>query len=283
MPRTPIEYRDASAEVRAVFDDIKRTRQVADVNNFWKYLAHDPMTLSRTWASVKEVMTPGALDALTKEMIYVAVSVTNGCGYCIASHSAAARKAGIERGDVRRAFGGRRHGERDQPSRQRLSRADRPGVRIAPQPLALLVAPARSVSALPMSRRATSVPTLAVLLKSEQKAQDCLAGRQRCRCYAFAHWAALPEGTAAANWSVLITSGNRTERRRAQRRRINRVAKISARQRRTAARLPDHRYFDERRAASCRGFRCPRPLRPRPHGRRSRQGMQLPGGLAARP
>jgi AhpD family alkylhydroperoxidase len=95
MPRTPIEYRYASAEVRAVFDDIKRSRQVDDVNNFWKHLAHDPATLKRTWASVKDVMAPGALDALTKEMIYVAVSVTNGCGYCIASHSAAARKAGM--------------------------------------------------------------------------------------------------------------------------------------------------------------------------------------------
>ena len=91
----PIEYRDASPQVRAVFDDIKRTRHVADVNNFWKYLAHDPATLERTWNSVKEIMAPGALDPLTKEMIYVAVSVTNGCGYCIASHSAAARKAGM--------------------------------------------------------------------------------------------------------------------------------------------------------------------------------------------
>jgi AhpD family alkylhydroperoxidase len=95
MPRTPIEYRDASAEVRAVFHDIKRTRRVYDVNNFWKYLAHEPALLKRTWQSIKEVMTPGALDALTKEMIYVAVSVTNGCEYCIASHSAAARKAGM--------------------------------------------------------------------------------------------------------------------------------------------------------------------------------------------
>jgi AhpD family alkylhydroperoxidase len=91
----PIEYRDASPEVRAVFDDIKATRKVEDVNNFWKYLAHDPATLSRTWASIKEIMAPGALDALTKEMIYVAVSVSNGCEYCIASHSASARKAGM--------------------------------------------------------------------------------------------------------------------------------------------------------------------------------------------
>ena len=91
----PIEYRDASAEVRAVFDDIKRTRQVEDVNNFWKYLARDPATLKRTWESVKAIMAPGALDSLTKEMIYVAVSVTNGCGYCIASHSSAARNAGM--------------------------------------------------------------------------------------------------------------------------------------------------------------------------------------------
>jgi AhpD family alkylhydroperoxidase len=91
----PIEYRDASPKVRAVFDDIKRTRQVEDVNNFWKYLANDPPTLERTWASIKEVMAPGALDALAKEMVYLAVSVTNGCAYCIASHGAAARKAGM--------------------------------------------------------------------------------------------------------------------------------------------------------------------------------------------
>jgi AhpD family alkylhydroperoxidase len=91
----PIEYKDASPEVRAVFDDIKRTRNVPDVNNFWKYLAHDPAGLKRTWESIKEIMAPGALDPLVKEMIYVAVSVTNGCEYCIASHSASARRAGM--------------------------------------------------------------------------------------------------------------------------------------------------------------------------------------------
>ena len=95
MSRRPIDYADASAEVRAVFDDIKRTRGVPDVNNFWKYLAHDPVTLRRTWESLKDVMAPGALDPLTKEMVYLAVSVSNGCGYCIASHGAAARKAGM--------------------------------------------------------------------------------------------------------------------------------------------------------------------------------------------
>jgi AhpD family alkylhydroperoxidase len=78
-----------------VFDDIKAARNVPDVNNFWKYLARDPALLKRTWESVKEVMAPGALDPLTKEMIYLAVSVTNGCAYCIASHTAAARKAGM--------------------------------------------------------------------------------------------------------------------------------------------------------------------------------------------
>jgi AhpD family alkylhydroperoxidase len=93
--RPPIEYRDATAEVRAVFDDIKNSRNVEDVNNFWKYLAHDPATLKRTWESIKEVMAPGALDPVVKEMIYLAVSVSNGCGYCIASHTAAARKAGM--------------------------------------------------------------------------------------------------------------------------------------------------------------------------------------------
>jgi len=91
----PIEYRDAPPEVQAVYDDIKKTRNVPDVNNFWKYLARDPVTLKRTWESIKEVMAPGALDPLTKEMIYLAVSVSNGCGYCIASHTAAARKIGM--------------------------------------------------------------------------------------------------------------------------------------------------------------------------------------------
>ena len=96
MPKPqPIEYVDASPQVRAIFDDIKTSRKIEDVNNFWKYLANDPALLERTWFSVKEVMAPGALDQLTKELIYVAISVTNGCGYCIASHSAAAAKAGM--------------------------------------------------------------------------------------------------------------------------------------------------------------------------------------------
>jgi AhpD family alkylhydroperoxidase len=90
-----IEYADASAEVRAVYDDIMATRKTDWINNFWKALAHDPVTLRRTWQSVKEIMAPGALDALTKEMIYLAVSATNQCGYCIASHTAAARNAGM--------------------------------------------------------------------------------------------------------------------------------------------------------------------------------------------
>ena len=81
--------------VKRVFDDIKKTRNVPDVNNFWKYLARDPVLLDRTWKGVKEVMAPGALDAVTKEMLYLAVSVTNGCAYCIASHTAGARKAGM--------------------------------------------------------------------------------------------------------------------------------------------------------------------------------------------
>ncbi len=91
----PIEYQDASPEVRAVYDDIMSTRKIDWVNNFWKVLAHHPPTLHRMWESVKEVMQPGALDPLTKELIYIAVSVTNNCRYCIASHSAAARKKGM--------------------------------------------------------------------------------------------------------------------------------------------------------------------------------------------
>jgi AhpD family alkylhydroperoxidase len=78
-----------------VFADITKSRNVEDVNNFWKYLAHDPAGLERTWDSVKQVMSAGMLSPLVKEMLYVAVSVTNGCGYCIASHTASARKAGM--------------------------------------------------------------------------------------------------------------------------------------------------------------------------------------------
>jgi AhpD family alkylhydroperoxidase len=90
-----IEYREASAEVRAVYDDIMATRKTDRVNNFWKALASHPPTLRRTWESVKEVMTPGALDPLTKELVYLAVSATNGCEYCIASHTASARAKGM--------------------------------------------------------------------------------------------------------------------------------------------------------------------------------------------
>src|SRR4030081_3263695 len=90
-----VEYEDASPEVRAVYDDIMRTRNTDWINNFWKALAHDPATLRRTWQSIKEIMAPGALDAVTKEMIYLAVSASNQCGYCIASHTAAAAKAGM--------------------------------------------------------------------------------------------------------------------------------------------------------------------------------------------
>jgi AhpD family alkylhydroperoxidase len=90
-----IEYGDASPEVRAVYDDIMATRQTDYISNFWKAIAHDPPTLRRTWESIRQIMAPGALDPLTKEMLYVAVSATNQCGYCIASHTVSARKAGM--------------------------------------------------------------------------------------------------------------------------------------------------------------------------------------------
>jgi len=93
--RQPIEYADAAPEVRAVYDDIMATRKTDWINNFWKVLAHDPPTLRRIWANIKQVMGPGALDPLTKEMLYVAVSASNGCHYCIASHGAAARRQGM--------------------------------------------------------------------------------------------------------------------------------------------------------------------------------------------
>ena len=93
--QTPIEYEHASPEVRAVYDDIMATRKSDWVNNYWKVLAHHPPTLKRMWANAKEVMGPGALDPLTKELIYMAVSMTNACRYCIASHGAAARNKGM--------------------------------------------------------------------------------------------------------------------------------------------------------------------------------------------
>src|ERR1700733_3260779 len=97
-PTRLIEYQDASAEVRQVYDDIMATRKVDKVNNFWKALANHPTTLKRTWDSLKEVMSLGDLDALTKEMIYVAVSVTNNCEYCIHSHTAGAKAKGMTDG-----------------------------------------------------------------------------------------------------------------------------------------------------------------------------------------
>ncbi|PYX27971.1 MAG: alkylhydroperoxidase [Acidobacteria bacterium] len=90
-----IEYKDASPAVRAIYDDIMATRKTDWINNFWKAIAHDPVALKRTWEDIKQIMAPGALDPLTKEMIYVAVSVTNQCNYCIASHTASARKKGM--------------------------------------------------------------------------------------------------------------------------------------------------------------------------------------------
>src|SRR4030081_2101650 len=93
--REPIEYADASIEVRVVYDDIMVTRKTDWINNFWKVLANDPATLRRTWESAKQIMAPGALDSLMKEMIYIAVSVTNQCPYCVASHTASARKKGM--------------------------------------------------------------------------------------------------------------------------------------------------------------------------------------------
>jgi AhpD family alkylhydroperoxidase len=99
-----INYESASKEVRAVFDDIKASRKVEDVNNFWKYLAHDPRMLKHVWQTVKEVMGEGSLDPLTKELIYVAVSITNNCDYCMASHGFAARKKGASEEQIKEVY-----------------------------------------------------------------------------------------------------------------------------------------------------------------------------------
>ncbi|MDH3600878.1 MAG: carboxymuconolactone decarboxylase family protein [Candidatus Tectomicrobia bacterium] len=93
-----IEYDEAPPEVRAVYDDIRAVRQTDVINNFWKALANDPAQLQRTWEALKVVMAPGALDALTKELIYIAVSTANSCDYCIHSHTAAARAKGMTEG-----------------------------------------------------------------------------------------------------------------------------------------------------------------------------------------
>jgi AhpD family alkylhydroperoxidase len=99
-----IGYEEASEAVRAVFDDIKATRKLDDVNNFWKYLAHDPRMLAHVWGSVKDIMGTGSLDALTKELIYVAISITNNCDYCMASHSFAARAKGASEAQLNELY-----------------------------------------------------------------------------------------------------------------------------------------------------------------------------------
>jgi AhpD family alkylhydroperoxidase len=90
-----IEYQDASPEVKAIYDDIRATRKTDYINNFWKALASDPVTLRATWEGIKRIMAPGALDPLTKEMIYIAVSASNQCRYCVASHTASGKAKGI--------------------------------------------------------------------------------------------------------------------------------------------------------------------------------------------
>jgi AhpD family alkylhydroperoxidase len=100
----PLTNETASAEVRAVWDDIKSTRKVAEVNNFWRYLANEPRMLKQTWESLKAIMGPGALDPLTKELVYVAVSITNNCEYCMASHTAAARAKGATEAQINELY-----------------------------------------------------------------------------------------------------------------------------------------------------------------------------------
>jgi AhpD family alkylhydroperoxidase len=100
----PIDPKKASPEVRAVYDDIKATRKVREINNFWKFLANEPRMLRHVWESLKAIMGPGSLDPLTKELIYVAVSVTNNCDYCMASHTAAARAKGATEAQINELY-----------------------------------------------------------------------------------------------------------------------------------------------------------------------------------
>lgn len=100
----PLNYEKAGTDVRAVFDDIKATRKVPDVNNFWKYLANEPRMLAHVWDSVKEIMGPGNLDPLVKELIYVAISITNNCEYCMASHTFNARAKGATEAQINELY-----------------------------------------------------------------------------------------------------------------------------------------------------------------------------------
>jgi AhpD family alkylhydroperoxidase len=100
----PVDPLKAGAEVRAVFDDIKATRNVKDVNNLWKYLANEPRMLKHTWESLKAIMGPGALDPLTKELVYIGISITNNCEYCMASHTAAARAKGATEAQINELY-----------------------------------------------------------------------------------------------------------------------------------------------------------------------------------
>src|SRR5882757_1712619 len=116
-----IEYKNASPEVKAIYDDIMATRKTDWINNFWKAIAHDPIALKRTWEDIKQIMAPGALDPLTKELIYVAVSVTNQCGYCVASHTAAAKNKGMTDDQFRELMAVVGMGKREQSIVRRLS------------------------------------------------------------------------------------------------------------------------------------------------------------------
>jgi AhpD family alkylhydroperoxidase len=100
----PVSYRSANPRIKAVFDDIKTTRKVRDVNNFWKYLANEPRMLGHVWSTVKDIMGPGSLDPLTKELIYLAVSITNNCDYCMSSHGFAARMKGASEEQLNELF-----------------------------------------------------------------------------------------------------------------------------------------------------------------------------------
>jgi AhpD family alkylhydroperoxidase len=103
-PMKPVDPKTASAEVRAVFEDIKTSRKVKSVNNFWRYLAHEPRMLKHTWESLKSIMGPGHLDPLTKELVYVAISITNNCEYCMAAHTAAARAKGATNAQINELY-----------------------------------------------------------------------------------------------------------------------------------------------------------------------------------
>ncbi len=206
-----IEYKDASPEVRAVYDDIMATRKTDWINNFWKALAHDPATLKRTWEDIKQIMGPGALDPLTKELVYLAVSVSNQCGYCIASHTAGARKQGHDRCHVQGAHGGGWNGERDQSTGGGIPGGDRRQVQGLGEPMAHELTTSYLRDSLSLFRNYKTLAERAMAQVTDEQLFAVLDGEMNCIAIIVKHMA----GNMRSRWMDFLTSdGEKADRKR---------------------------------------------------------------------